>query len=261
VVPLDAIVRSEVWLSSPFKFIRTSDPTFKDVMDVINCEFVYMSVKDLEEFWNEKDTNRHFWDSKESELLGLKPYNVKDSVELVDKFLHFQFNGDINLISEFLSNLCNVLNRLSGKRNTVEVISPPSSGKNWFFDPILTFMGSYGQIMNAKKNTQFPLDNCFNKRVLYFNEPNFENSFQETLLMLFAGDPLNDHAKYKSVAQIVRTPVIVTGNRTPFSKEARWNDRMFRYNWKRCELLQQINKKLNPLFFVNVLKKYNIKYI
>jgi hypothetical protein len=51
-----------------------------------------------------------------------------------------------------------------------------------------------------KKGTQFPLDNCFNKHVLYFNEPNFENSFQETLLMLFAGDPISEQAKYKSVA-------------------------------------------------------------
>jgi hypothetical protein len=55
------------------------------------------------------------------------------------------------------------------------------------------------------KNNQFPLDNCFNKVVLYFNEPNFENSFRETLLMLFAGDPISEKAKYRSVFQIVRT--------------------------------------------------------
>jgi hypothetical protein len=70
--------------------------------------------------------------------------------------------------------------RKSGKKNCIEVISPPS-GENWFFDPILTFMCGVGQIKNAKKSN-FPLDHCFNKRVLYFNEPNFENSFRDTFI-------------------------------------------------------------------------------
>jgi hypothetical protein len=93
-------------------------------------------------------------------------------------------------------------------------------------------MASTGQIQNANKSTNFPLDNCFNKRILYFNEPNFEGSFADKLLMIFAGDPISDQGKYKIVAQICRTPVIVTGNSSPLSRDKKWNDRMFRYQWK-----------------------------
>ena len=56
----------------------------------------------------------------------------------------------------------------------------------------MVFMGSYRQITNGKKNTPFPLDNCFNKRVLFFNEPCFEQRFEGKMLMLFAGDPVSD---------------------------------------------------------------------
>jgi hypothetical protein len=34
--PMDATVRSEKWLSSEFRLIRTGDPTFRDVCDVFN---------------------------------------------------------------------------------------------------------------------------------------------------------------------------------------------------------------------------------
>jgi hypothetical protein len=59
--------------------------------------------------------------------------------------------------------------------------------------------------------------------VLYFNEPNFEPSFRDKLLMLLAGDTLSDQAKYKSVRQIVRTPVIITTNVSQFPREMKWN--------------------------------------
>ena len=58
-------------------------------------------------------------------------------------------------------------------------------------------MGSYRQITIGKKNTLFPLDNCFSKRVLFFNEPSFEQCFGDKMLMLFAGDPISDQDKYK----------------------------------------------------------------
>ena len=60
----------------------------------------------------------------------------------------------------------------------------------------MMFMGSYRQI-NGKKNRLFSLDNCFNKRVLFFNEPCFEQRFEDKMLMLFAGNPIFDQDSYK----------------------------------------------------------------
>jgi hypothetical protein len=256
-VPLDSIVRSVAWLNSPFAFIRTGDNTFRNVCDVINSEFVHMSIKDIERFWG---SIIPFWTLPEYERLGLKCFPLKDSVSIAKEFLQFQFNGDEESVVNFLQVCASVLNRETQKKNCIEILSPPSAGKNWFIDPILVFMCCHGQIMNAKKGSQFPLDNCFNKRVLYFNEPNFENSFQETLLMLFAGDPISEQAKYKSVAQIVRTPVIVTCNSSPFGRDLKWSDRMYRFTWKRAPFLKELRNKLSPLTFVSLLKEYKIDY-
>jgi hypothetical protein len=129
-----------------------------------------------------------------------------------------------------------MLNRET-KKELYEVISPPSAGKNWFFDPLLIFMGSTGQIQSANKSTNFALDNCFSKRVLFYNEPDFEASFGDKLLIPCAGDPISDQAKYTSVAQIARTP----GNGVN-PNEPKWNDRMFCYKWKRCEWLKHIDE-------------------
>jgi hypothetical protein len=32
---------------------------------------------------------------------------------------------------------------ITKKKTSIELVSTPSSGKNWFFDPILQFMGSH----------------------------------------------------------------------------------------------------------------------
>jgi hypothetical protein len=144
------------------------------------------------------------------------------------------------------------------KKNAFEVIGPPTSGKNWFFDSIITFAIASGQIMNANKSRNFPFVHCFNKRILFFNEPNFEYGFEDKLLMLFAGDPFNDQAKYKNVAFIKRTPVIVTGNVSRFKHEAKWNYRMYRYTWNRATMLKDVKKKCHPFTFYQLCIKYNL---
>jgi hypothetical protein len=78
----------------------------------------------------------------------------------------YQFEGNEDAMKDFLNNPATMLNRETKKKKALEVISPPSAGKNWFFDPVLIFMGSTGQIQNSNKNTNFSLGNCFNKRVV-----------------------------------------------------------------------------------------------
>jgi hypothetical protein len=78
-----------------------------------------------------------------------------------------------------------MLDRKNPKLNCFEIQSPPSAGKNYFIDPILLVMGTFGQITNANINNMLAYDNCFNKRVALMNEPRFENAFRERLLMVF----------------------------------------------------------------------------
>jgi hypothetical protein len=61
----------------------------------------------------------------------------------------------------------------------------------------MVFMDSYTQITNGKKNKLFPLDSRFNKSMLFFIKPSFEQCFEDKMLMLFAGDLLSDQGKHK----------------------------------------------------------------
>ena len=47
---------------------------------------------------------------------------------------------------------------------------------------------------------------------------------KDKILMLFARDPIFDQGKYKSVAQINRTPVMISGHISKFKNENKWND-------------------------------------
>jgi hypothetical protein len=165
VVPLDSICRTRVWLQSPYRNIRNSNADFRDLCDVIQSEFLHCSLSELYSFW--QALPYRFWELPEQERLGLKCYSETESVDLAYTFLMFQFNSDEDSAISFCSNLASLLNRETRKKNCLEIISPPSSGKNWFLDPLLTFMTSKGQISNAKKGNNFPLDNCFNKRRTY----------------------------------------------------------------------------------------------
>lgn len=255
-VPLDSITRSKVWLESEFEFIRIGDKNLRLVFDAINSSLVHKTLSQLEDFWL-NDVGEYFWESEESVNLGHKYLTVDESVKLLEKFLVYQMGDGVE---EFLTVLANVLNRRTHKKNSIEIVSPPSAGKNWFFDPLFIFLGSHGQIKNVTKYTNFAFDNCFNKRVLFWNEPQFENQFYETCLMLLAGDPLSADAKWLSVAQIVRTPVIITCNQSKFPSIQKWNDRMYRFTWSSCDWLNDVHERINPLSYVALFRKYNVLY-
>jgi hypothetical protein len=74
-------------------------------------------------------------------------YNIyeelHDSVSTCEKCLLYQFGASEN-VSDFLHKLYNIRDKKL-KKNIIEVIGVPTSGKNWFFDSILTFCISHGQ--------------------------------------------------------------------------------------------------------------------
>jgi hypothetical protein len=53
-VPLDGRVRSSVWINNEFAVVRSNDPYFRNVYDLINSEIRHMSLHDLKAFWESK---------------------------------------------------------------------------------------------------------------------------------------------------------------------------------------------------------------
>jgi hypothetical protein len=73
-VLIDAIVRSKAWLKLEFAYVRTGDSTFRNVSDVINSEFVHMTLKNLYDFW---EVTPKYWELEEHRSLGLECYSLQ----------------------------------------------------------------------------------------------------------------------------------------------------------------------------------------
>lgn len=95
--------------------------------------------------------------------------------------------------------------KLNGKHNTILLKGPPNSCKTLFVQLLLDISITNGQIANFNKFNNFPLQNCLDKRLLYWDEPNFEPSSLESLKMLFAGDECPGNIKYKDHQIINKT--------------------------------------------------------
>jgi len=75
---------------------------------------------------------------------------------------------------------------------------------------VLHFMVNFGFMTNWKKYHQFPFQNCTDKRVIMWNEPNFEDGVEETLKLLFGEDQMNARIKYEGDAIIQRTSILLS---------------------------------------------------
>lgn len=256
VVPIEGITKTKVWLNSEYKFCGVGDPNFVKVVKVFNSQICSKSVKELELFWNCKDS--YYWDS-DYYANNVKRYmGLADSVSFSIAFLMHQFYEEEYVI-DFLQTLVNLLNKNLNKMNAMEIVSPPCGGKNWFFDSVCTFCVSYGQIQNHNKNSRFSLENAIGKRINMYNEPNFDRAFIETLLMVLAGDPVTAEAKYQSHQPLEKTPVIIMSNVSRFPNTPQWQERIKRYRWRKADMLKG-KDYCHPLTFVNLLKYYNIQY-
>jgi hypothetical protein len=95
-----------------------------------------------------------YWDNKRSAAEGYKCMSIEDRVEWGVKLLNYQFDNEEALVSDFLNSMYKLINKVENKKNCLEVVSPATAGKNWFFDSVLVFCASIGQVENAKKKKQ-----------------------------------------------------------------------------------------------------------
>jgi hypothetical protein len=187
--------------------------------------------------------------------------NLEESVDWVQQLLKFQFNDDEEKISTFLCDLVNILDRKLPKRNGLCVVSPPSAGKNFFFDMIIAICLNYGQLGMANRNNTFAFQEAVNKRIIIWNEPNYEPALTDTIKMMMAGDPYTVKVKHSLDGHVARTPTIVlTNDRVPFMMDVAFEDRIFIYQWQSASFLKNIEKKPYPMAFFEILHLYDINF-
>jgi hypothetical protein len=260
----------QVIITPPKKIIATIDwednidlqnlpENDKDVVKAFqrwNFKTKRMTTNDFIQFYEDLESPKFLFQDVEDS--GEVYYNIEDSTKYAIQFIEFQTFGKGQ---EFVQNLFNVLDKRIPKKNTFDVMSSPSCGKTWFFDMICDFYINVGHMKNFTKYSQFPLQDCRERRVLLWNEPNCHPEALDTLKTIFGGDRCAANIKCKEDEVINRTPLIVTGNSRIFPNSDAMNERRFVYEFTYWPELKEIGvKKLMPLCWKYVLNHYNVKY-
>lgn len=192
----------------------------------------------------------------------------QESVVVIDTLLKYQFGDEEHRIKEFLQTLVNLLDwqpsdrpGINVKCNTLLVHSPPSAGKNFFFDTIFTLLLNLGQLGTANKSNNFPFQDAAHRRIILWNEPNYEPSFTDYIKTLFEGGDTKVRVKMLGDTHVKRTPIIIlTNNIVDFMVDSAFRDRVVQYKWKAAPFLKEFNLKPYPLVFFDILLKYEINF-
>lgn len=124
----------------------------------------------------------------------------------------------------------------------------------YFCDAIVHYFLNFGLIHDFKKRSGgFELQNTYNKRIIYWNEPICEPGAFEQAKTFLGGDSTNVHIKFEDDVFNNRTPVIITSNNYVFPRnDATFNFRIFYSLWRECPPLSNYTKKLYPLALANI---------
>lgn len=195
-------------------------------------------------------------------------YSLDESTIILDSLLKYQYGDDANRIKQFLQNLVNILDKqpdgypdINPKCNAITVVSPPSAGKNFFFDTIFALLLNFGQLGTANKHNVFSFQDMANRRVVLWNEPNYSSDQTDYIKNVFEGGDVKARVKNQADTHIKRTPVIIlTNNVVPFMVDIAFQDRLVQEKWKTAPFLKDYKLKPYPLAFFKILEMYNIYF-
>lgn len=253
--PIASIINKKEWISDPIvQFMRNDNKLVQSVLDTWSHTINKWSIQEYIKLYEDEKCFPYFdSDSKDYYL------SIDESMVVVQKLLQYQFDDNELAIYDFLCDVYDVCERKVPKLNSILVYSPPSAGKNFFFDFILSFYLNKGQMGNPNKHNNFAFQECFNRRIILWNEPNYESSSIEKLKMILGGDNYTVNVKCKADAAVHRTPVIVlTNNVVSIMNNPAFKDRMIQYTWRPAPFLKDVNKKPHPLTYVYLLKQYSL---
>lgn len=233
-----------------------SDPKNKEYLqaafDDFGKDLMDMTLRDIYDMLSDHDPKF---------FLSMNYGSRAASLEIIDNLIRHQCNDDDEQINIFLNAVVDIIDKKIAKCNCLIIHSAPSAGKNFFFDMLLALLMNYGQLGCANKHNVFAFQEAPNKRILLWNEPNYESSVIDTLKMMFAGDPYTVRVKHAMDTHVRRTPIIVlTNNHVSFMNDVAFRDRIIIFNWQPAPFLKDIEYKPYPMAFFDLLNKYNINF-
>nr|QOD39565.1 NS1 [uncultured densovirus] len=256
ICPPEAIVKHPEWRKIPdIRFQGLGEKIIKNSIISYKNELCSKSMAEYQEIYNRKDCMPVF--SAGVGQFDDTYYNEECSVKIMEQLLEFQFDNDDEVIGEFVQTLYNILERKVPKLNTIMIVSPPSAGKNFFFDAIKDYYINVGQLGNANKFNAFPFQDAEGRRLVMWNEPNYSPEFTEPLKKLLGGDSTTVNVKYMHDVPVYRTPMIILSNTmVGFNYDQAFKDRVALYTWKAAPYLKDYDKKPNPMAIYSLFKAF-----
>lgn len=137
-----------------------------------------------------------------------------DSVAHIKEFFH---HNQID-IEQAVKDVFQWADKEISKKNTIVVKGPPNCGKSLIINSIVTGMHNVCRA-NRFDNTgsQFSLQEGATARVWFMDEVHLQDKFWSTLLILWAGQPVDTDVKNKGHVDIPRVPVIMAFNDHPIN--------------------------------------------
>lgn len=261
-VPIHSICVTNIWNKSKFKFLSPKDPIVTQIIDTIRTQFVHWKFQDYVKYL---EVNNPLYECLNGNMSDYY-YSIQESIDVISELLTLQlrnYAGQEGIpidkaIQEFLTIVYNVCEKLVPKKNCIEIIGEASSGKSYFCDMVCNFYINVGHVKNFVKNESFPLQSAYNRRILLWNECQFETCATDSVKLLLGGDPCPANIKYEDMKTIQRTPVFITANTQYVPRTPPFNDRMYRYKWSTAQFLKDHKLKPHPACLPALLEYYNV---
>lgn len=105
------------------------------------------------------------------------------------------------------------------RRNTIQIIGPPQTGKTMFVTA-LTQIFNVGIISKIQLDagSEFVFNNCLNKGFIIIEEPVFTKPIAADMLNVFAGTDIQVSKKFDDMQTLKKTPIITSSNNLFFGR-------------------------------------------
>ncbi|CAI6369974.1 unnamed protein product [Macrosiphum euphorbiae] len=247
----------EYYLNDNLNYLCAKDKYVDRDLELWNIKLMHWRLIDFDNYY--KDDKVHPYFNAYNRLRDQVYYNVDKSVEIANELLLHQFDNNTENVFYFLTDLINVLDKRIPIYNTLAILAPPNAGKNYFFDAVASFFINYGTLGTANKTNNFAFMEAAGKRLVLWNEPNYETNHVNELKALLGGDSCKISVKYKSDQALQGPPIIIltNDNLSIFGMSA-FQTRIKLYHWQSAPFLRLYDKKINPLFLLRLFEMYNI---
>lgn len=268
--------RTKYWVNSEYEYINDLHKVIKNVKNTIRLKFSHMTLNDYINFYQQKIDNNitplfaaishetfndYYFTEKQSQNKVMQLLIFQLAPGSLDSDFYIENDNWMATVFLWLKDFLLFLDKRSGKNNCYYFLSSSCSGKTFFMDMIKDYFLNTGNMSNWNRYSQFPLQMCADKRVIFWNEPNCEPSAFEDLKKVLGGEFFSANIKNKDHCEIKRTPIIITGNPPYiFPKEEAFAVRIKNLTWNTAPFLKDNGSmKLHP-YTLNFLIKLTENY-